>query len=314
MNTIYFVVPCYNEEAVLSETVKILNSQLAALISGGHASADSRILFVDDGSHDKTWGLIAEYSEKENYICGLKLSRNCGHQNAVLAGLMTAKDFADAIISLDADLQDDTDVIPQFVQKFEEGNDIVYGVRKSRATDTFFKRGTAHGFYKLMALMGVELVADHADYRLMSKRAVESLSQFREVNLFLRGMMPLIGFKTANVYYERHERFAGESKYPFKKMIAFAIDGITSFSIVPLRVITGIGSVIFLISIAALVYSLIAKLTGGTQAGWASIVGSIWLIGGLQLLCFGICGEYIGKIYKEVKARPHYIIEHFLGK
>jgi glycosyltransferase involved in cell wall biosynthesis len=314
MNTIYFVVPCYNEEAVLSETVKILNSQLAALISGGHASADSRILFVDDGSHDKTWGLIAEYSEKENYICGLKLSRNCGHQNAVLAGLMTAKDFADAIISLDADLQDDTDVIPQFVQKFEEGNDIVYGVRKSRATDTFFKRGTAHGFYKLMELMGVELVADHADYRLMSKRAVESLSQFREVNLFLRGMMPLIGFKTANVYYERHERFAGESKYPFKKMIAFAIDGITSFSIVPLRVITGIGSVIFLISIAALVYSLIAKLTGGTQAGWASIVGSIWLIGGLQLLCFGICGEYIGKIYKEVKARPHYIIEHFLGK
>lgn len=314
MNTIYFVVPCYNEEAVLSETVKILNCQLAALISGGHASADSRILFVDDGSHDKTWGLIAEYSEKENYICGLKLSRNCGHQNAVLAGLMTAKDFADAIISLDADLQDDTDVIPQFVQKFEEGNDIVYGVRKSRATDTFFKRGTAHGFYKLMALMGVELVADHADYRLMSKRAVESLSQFREVNLFLRGMMPLIGFKTANVYYERHERFAGESKYPFKKMIAFAIDGITSFSIVPLRVITGIGSVIFLISIAALVYSLIAKLTGGTQAGWASIVGSIWLIGGLQLLCFGICGEYIGKIYKEVKARPHYIIEHFLGK
>jgi glycosyltransferase involved in cell wall biosynthesis len=314
MNTIYFVVPCYNEEAVLSETVKTLNSQLGALISGGHASPDSRILFVDDGSHDRTWQLIADYSEKENYICGLKLSRNCGHQNAVLAGLMIAKDFADAIISLDADLQDDTDVIPQFVQKFEEGNDIVYGVRKSRATDTFFKRGTAHGFYKLMAMMGVELVADHADYRLMSKRAVESLSQFREVNLFLRGMMPLIGFKTANVYYERHERFAGESKYPFKKMIAFAIDGITSFSIVPLRVITGIGSVIFLISIAALVYSLIAKLTGGTQAGWASIVGSIWLIGGLQLLCFGICGEYIGKIYKEVKARPHYIIEHFLGK
>jgi glycosyltransferase involved in cell wall biosynthesis len=314
MNTIYFVVPCYNEEAVLSETVKTLNSQLGALISGGHASPDSRILFVDDGSHDRTWQLIADYSEKENYICGLKLSRNCGHQNAVLAGLMIAKDFADAIISLDADLQDDTDVIPQFVQKFEEGNDIVYGVRKSRATDTFFKRGTAHGFYKLMAMMGVELVADHADYRLMSKRAVESLSQFREVNLFLRGMMPLIGFKTANVYYERHERFAGESKYPFKKMIAFAIDGITSFSIVPLRIITGIGSVIFLISIAALVYSLVAKLTGGTQAGWASIVGSIWLIGGLQLLCFGICGEYIGKIYKEVKARPHYIIEHFLGK
>ncbi len=314
MNTVYFVVPCYNEEEVLPETTRILTSQLSALILNSLISEKSRILFVDDGSHDRTWELISSYSEKGSYVCGLKLSRNCGHQNALLAGLLTAKDFADAVISLDADLQDDTEVIPEFIKKFNEGNEIVYGVRKSRATDTHFKRGTAHGFYKLMSMMGVELVADHADYRLMSRRAVEAMSQFREVNLFLRGMIPLIGLKTANVYYERHERFAGESKYPLKKMIAFAVDGITSFSSVPLKLISRVGIAVSLISIIALIYALIAKLTGNAQAGWATIVGSIWLIGGIQLLCVGICGEYIGKIYKEVKARPHYFIDRLLIK
>jgi polyisoprenyl-phosphate glycosyltransferase len=309
MKTIYFVVPCYNEEAVLNETVRQLCTQVDSLVHGGLASKDSRILFVDDGSRDRTWKLISAFSEKEAYVCGLRLSRNCGHQNALLAGLMTAKDFSDAVISLDADLQDDVGAIPEFIEKFNEGCDIVYGVRKSRDTDTAFKRSTAHGFYRLMRLMGVELVNDHADYRLMSRRAIESLSQFREVNLFLRGMMPVIGFKTANVYYERHERFAGESKYPLKKMIAFAIDGITSFSTVPLRIISGIGFVAFIVSLIILVYALVAKLTGGSGAGWAAIEGSIWFIGGIQLLCAGVCGEYIGKVYKEVKARPRYIID-----
>lgn len=309
MNTIYFVVPCYNEEVVLPETVKQLSVQLNNLIRAGSISENSRILFVDDGSHDRTWELISSFCKSHPHICGLRLSRNCGHQNALLAGLMTAKDFSDAAISLDADLQDDISVIPEFVQKYIDGCDIVYGVRKSRATDTAFKRGTAHGFYRVMKMMGVELVDDHADYRLMSKRALEALSQFSEVNLFLRGIVPLIGFKTANVYYERHERFAGKSKYPLKKMIAFAADGITSFSTVPLRFISGIGMVVSFISIIALIYALVSKLTGNANAGWSSIIGSIWLIGGILLLCVGICGEYIGKIYKEVKARPHYIID-----
>lgn len=314
MNTIYFVVPCYNEEQVLPETVKRLHEQLDDLVSNSLLSEKSRILFVDDGSHDRTWELISGFSEQYKYVCGLKFSRNCGHQNALLAGLMTAKDFADAAISLDADLQDDTSVIPEFIEKWKEGCDIVYGVRKSRATDTIFKRGTAHSFYKIMHLMGVELISDHADYRLMSKRAIEALSQFREINLFLRGMMPLIGFNTANVYYERHERFAGESKYPLKKMISFAVDGVTSFSTFPLRIISNIGLVVFLLSIAALIYALISKLTGNAQAGWATLIGSIWLIGGIQLLCIGICGEYIGKVYKEVKSRPHYIIDRTILK
>lgn len=314
MNTVYFVVPCYNEEEVLPETVKRLNEQLNHLVSNSLVSEKSRILFVDDGSHDRTWALISDFSEQYSNICGIKFSRNCGHQNALLAGLMTAKDFADAAISLDADLQDDTSVIPEFIEKWKDGCDIVYGIRNSRATDTRFKRGTAHSFYKLMKLLGVELINDHADYRLMSKRAIEALSQFKEVNLFLRGMMPLIGFKTANVYYERHERFAGESKYPLKKMISFAADGITSFSTFPLRIISNIGLIVFLTSIAALIYALISKITGNAQVGWATLIGSIWLIGGIQLLCIGICGEYIGKVYKEVKARPHYIIDKTILK
>lgn len=314
MKTVYLVVPCYNEEEVLPETSKQLTAKISEMIESGIITPESRIMFVDDGSRDKTWQLISTYSESSNYVCGLKLSRNCGHQNALLAGLMTAKDLSDAVISLDADLQDDIGVLKDFVTKFDEGYDIVYGVRKSRKTDTAFKRGTAHGFYKFMNKMGVELVNDHADYRLMSKRALEALSEFHEVNLFLRGMVPLLGFKTANVYYERHERFAGESKYPLKKMISFAVDGITSFSTAPLRIISGIGICVSFVSIIVLIYALVAKLTGNTSVGWATIIGSVWLIGGIQLLCTGICGEYVGKIYKEVKARPHYIIDELLLK
>lgn len=306
---LYFVVPCYNEEEVLPETVKRLGAQLAELISGGQVSPESRMLFVDDGSRDRTWERIVRFSQENPAVCGVKLSRNCGHQNALLAGLMTAKERADAVISLDADLQDDTGVIPEFVQKWRGGCDVVYGVRKSRETDTGFKRGTAHGFYRLMQAMGVKLVSDHADYRLMSRRALEGLAQFREVNLFLRGIVPLIGYPSAMVFYERHERFAGESKYPFKKMLAFALDGITSLSTVPLRLISGLGLAISLLSFLALIWALVAKLTGAALAGWSTIVGSVWLIGGIELLCLGICGEYIGKIYAEVKARPHYIID-----
>jgi glycosyltransferase involved in cell wall biosynthesis len=314
MVTLYFVIPCYNEQEVLPETVKRLNEQIQILIDSNKVSDKSRMMFVDDGSRDKTWQMISEYSVQFPYVCGLKLSRNCGHQNALLAGLMIAKDFADCVISLDADLQDDMDVIPEFIEKFNDGCDVVYGVRKSRETDTWFKRSTAQGFYKVMQKMGVKVVDNHADYRLMSKRALDGLSEFKEVNLFLRGIVPLIGFKSANVYYERHERFAGESKYPLSKMIAFAVDGITSFSITPIRFITGIGFIFFIISLFVLLYALISNLTGNTQAGWTTIIGSIWFIGGIQLLCLGICGEYIGKIYKEVKARPHYIIDKVIIK
>lgn len=314
MKTVYFVIPCYNEEEVLPETIKELTEVISSQIKAEKITEKSRMLFVDDGSRDKTWSLISEYSEKNNFVCGLKLSRNRGHQNALLAGLMTAKDLSDAVISLDADLQDDVGVIKDFIDKFNEGYDIVYGVRKARTTDTRFKRGTAHTFYKFMNKLGVEMVNDHADYRLMSKRAIEGLSQFHEVNLFLRGMVPLLGFKTTNVYYERHERFAGTSKYPLKKMINFAVDGITSFSVVPLRIITGVGFTVFLVSLIALIYALVAKLTGNTSAGWATIIGSIWLIGGILLLCIGVLGEYVGKVYIEVKARPHYLIDEAIIK
>jgi polyisoprenyl-phosphate glycosyltransferase len=309
MNTVYFVVPCYNEEAVLPETVKRLTAQIERMVKEHLIEKSSRMLFVDDGSRDRTWAMIAEYCEINPYVCGVKLSRNCGHQNALLAGLLTAKDAADAVISLDADLQDDTDVIPEFIKKWHNGNEIVYGVRKSRDTDTTFKRGTAHFFYGFMKRMGVQLVSDHADYRLMSRRAIESLDSFREVNLFLRGIMPLLGFISDYVYYERNERFAGESKYPLKKMIAFALDGITSFSIAPLRIISGFGLAISFASVFMLLYALVQKLCGGANTGWANIVGSIWFIGGIQLLGLGVCGEYIGKTYKEVKSRPRYIIE-----
>ena len=311
---LYLVIPCYNEEAVLRETAKQLLAKMNSMFDRGMISRESKIMFVNDGSRDRTWEIIKELHESNPIYSGVKLSRNKGHQNALLAGLMTAKEKADMAISLDADLQDDVDVIDQMVEKYYEGNDVVYGVRSARDTDTFFKKFTAEGFYKIMQAMGVEIVFNHADYRLMSRRALEGLSEFREVNLFLRGIVPLIGYKSDIVTYERHERFAGESKYPLKKMLAFATDGITSFSIKPIRMITTCGFLIFAISILMLLYFLVVHFMGRTVHGWTSTIVSIWAIGGLQLLAIGIVGEYIGKIYLETKARPKYIIETVLDK
>ena len=311
---LYLVIPCYNEEAVLHETAKQLLEKMNSMFDRGMISRESKIMFVNDGSKDKTWEIIRELHESNPIYSGVKLSRNKGHQNALLAGLMTAKEKADMAISLDADLQDDVDVIDKMVEKYYEGNDVVYGVRSARDTDTFFKKFTAEGFYKIMQAMGVEIVFNHADYRLMSKRTLEGLSEFREVNLFLRGIVPLIGYKSDIVTYERHERFAGESKYPLKKMLAFATDGITSFSIKPIRMITTCGFLIFAISLIMLIYFLVVHFMGRTVHGWTSTIVSIWAIGGLQLLAIGIVGEYIGKIYLETKARPKYIIETVLDK
>lgn len=309
---LYLVIPCYNEEAVLHETAKQLLEKMNSMFERGMISRESKIMFVNDGSKDKTWEIIEELHASNPIYSGVKLSRNKGHQNALLAGLMTAKEKADMTISLDADLQDDVDVIDQMVEKYYQGNDVVYGVRSARKTDTFFKKFTAQGFYKLMQAMGVEIVYNHADYRLMSKRAMEGLSQFKEVNLFLRGIVPLIGYKSDVVTYERHERFAGESKYPLKKMLAFATDGITSFSIKPIRLITTCGILIFAISLVMLLYFLIVHFMGRTVAGWTSMIVSIWAIGGLQLLAIGIVGEYIGKIYLETKGRPRFLIREIL--
>lgn len=306
---LYLVVPCYNEEEVLIETSKRLLGKINKMINEEKISKKSKILFVNDGSKDKTWDMIEELYNKNSIFSGVNLSRNRGHQNALLAGLMVAKEYADMVISLDADLQDDIDVIEKFVEEYYSGSDIVYGVRSSRKTDTFFKRTTALGFYKLMDKLGVNVVYNHADYRLMSKRALEALAEFKEVNLFLRGIVPLIGYKYSIVEYERHERFAGESKYPLKKMLAFAIDGITSFSVKPIRLISVLGFSIFFISLIALIYSLVVKFLGKTEVGWTSIVISIWMLGGIQLLSLGVIGEYIGKIYNETKARPRYIIK-----
>jgi len=309
MNDIlYLVIPCYNEEEVLPITAEKMLIKINTMIDSEIISKDSKILFVNDGSKDKTWSIIEELHNQNNIFSGINLSRNRGHQNALLAGLMTAKEFADMTISLDADLQDDVDVIDKFVEQYYDGRDIVYGVRSSRQTDTFFKRTTALAFYKLMNKLGVDTVYNHADYRLMSKRALEGLSQFKEVNLFLRGMVPLIGYKSSVVEYERHERFAGESKYPFKKMIAFALDGITSLSIKPIRIIATFGFLIVLFSFIALSYTFIVKFFGETVPGWTSLALSIWLLGGIQLLSLGVIGEYIGKIYNETKQRPRFII------
>jgi glycosyltransferase involved in cell wall biosynthesis len=307
-DTLYLVIPCYNEEEVLHETSKRLIKKITTMIEDELISKDSKILFVNDGSKDKTWSIIEELHSQNNIFSGVNLSRNRGHQNALLAGLMTAKEFADMTISLDADLQDDVDVIDKFVEQYYGGSDVVYGVRSSRQTDTFFKRTTALAFYKLMSTLGVDMIYNHADYRLMSKRALDRLSEFREVNLFLRGIVPLIGYNHSIVEYERHERFAGESKYPFKKMIAFAFDGITSFSIKPIRIITSLGFFIFSISFIALSYTFIVKFFGETVRGWTSLTLSIWLIGGIQLLSLGVIGEYVGKIYTETKQRPRFII------
>ncbi len=306
--TIYFVIPCYNEEAVLPETTHRLTQKLEAMRDKALIGENSRILLVDDGSKDKTWELISQYNRENPWIEGVKLAHNRGHQNALLCGLMTAMEQCDAAISMDADLQDDIDALDQFVQKFREGCDVVYGVRNKRETDTWFKRTTAEGFYKVMKLLGVDVVFNHADYRLMSKRALEGLSEYREVNLFLRGIVPLIGY----VYYDRHERFAGESKYPLKKMISFALDGITSFSVKPLKLISNLGVLISVLSVFGLLYALISYFAGVAVSGWTAIVCSIWLLGGLQMLCLGVVGGYIGKIYSEVKARPRYRVETYL--
>lgn len=311
---LYIVVPCYNEEAVLHETSKRLKEKMTALINDKKISDKSRVLFVDDGSKDKTWEIIEELHGSDDLFSGLKLSRNKGHQNALLAGLMTAKELADISISMDADLQDDINVVDQFVDKYHDGCDIVYGVRSSRKTDTAFKRGTAGMFYKFMRLLGVDIIDNHADYRLISKRALEALSQFKEVNLFLRGIVKQIGFKSDIVYYERSERFAGESKYPLKKMLAFAFDGITSFSVKPIRLVTVVGFLVFLISIGMIIYTIVQTCLGNKEAGWSSLMCSIWFLSGLQIMALGIVGEYIGKIYTEVKARPKYIIDKFINK
>ncbi len=313
-NTIYLVIPCYNEEAVLHETTARLAEKMKKLTVAGSISKDSRVIYVDDGSRDKTWELIEEIHNSNPIFGGIKLSRNRGHQNALLAGLLTVKEKADAVISMDADLQDDIDAIDGFIEKFSEGCEIVYGVRSSRKKDSVFKRATAQGFYKFMGAMGAKVVYNHADYRLMSRRALDALEQFGEVNLFLRGMVTLLGFKTDTVEYERGERFAGESKYPLKKMLSFAWDGITSFSVKPIKIITGLGIFICFASVAGLIYTLVSYLVGHTVEGWTSMMMSIWLLGGIQLLSLGIIGEYVGKIYSETKARPRYIIEEFLNK
>lgn len=309
---LYVVVPCYNEEEVLKETTNRLNDKLKEMINSKKISSKSKVLYVNDGSKDNTWGIIKHISKDNSMFTGLTLSRNRGHQNALLAGLMTAKEYADAVISMDADLQDDINAIDEMVDKYYEGFDIVYGVRSARKTDTFFKKTTAQSFYKLMGKMGVEIIYNHADYRLASKRVLNELEKYEEVNLFLRGMFPLIGFKSDIVYYERSERFAGESKYPLKKMLNFAWDGITSFSVKPIRLVLSIGLIIFFVSIIMMAYSLISKVSGNAVDGWTFIVCSIWLVGGIQMLSIGIIGEYIGKIYNETKHRPKYIISENL--
>ena len=314
-NTLYIVVPCYKEQEVLPETSRRLKEKVLALRAQGKISDKSRIMFVNDGSSDNTWPIIRQLHEQEpDLFSGVNLSRNRGHQNALLAGLLTAVNYADMIISMDADLQDDINAVDAMVDHYHEGYEVVYGVRSKRDTDTFFKRFTAEGFYKVMKALGVDIVFNHADYRLMSRRAVEGLAQFGEVNLFLRGIVPQIGYKWTTVTYERAERFAGESKYPLKKMLAFAADGITSFSVKPIRMVFSLGVVVFLVSLVMLLYALVAKLTGHTSAGWTSLMGSIWLISGIQLLSLGVVGEYVGKIYKEAKHRPRFIIESVLNK
>lgn len=309
---LYVVVPCYNEEEMLPISSVAFKDKLNRMMDAGLIDRESRIVFVDDGSKDKTWDVIERLHGEDGIFRGIKLSRNRGHQNALLAGLMTVKDECDAVISIDADLQDDIEVFDEMVEKCREGCDIVYGVRSSRETDTFFKRTTAQGFYKFMSAMGADTVYNHADYRLMSRRAIEGLSEFSEVNLFLRGIVPMIGYPTAVVTYSRAKRAAGESKYPLKKMLSFATEGITSLSIKPLRLITAVGLVIFVASLAVLIYSLIRHFMGNTVTGWTSLSISIWAIGGIQLLSIGILGEYIGKVYMETKARPRFIVEKYI--
>ena len=304
------VIPCYNEEEGLSETTKRLQVLLDEMIASGEIAKESFVCYVDDGSKDATWKLIESFQKESPLFKGIKLSRNFGHQNALIAGLMQLKDEADALISMDADLQDDINVVKEFVQKYKEGYDVVYGVREDRSKDTKFKRGTAEFFYKFQYFMGIETVHNHADYRLLSRKALDALAQFKEVDLFLRGIVPLLGFRSCSVYYARAERFAGETKYPLKKMIFFALDGIASFSIMPLRLITMVGFVLFMLSLLAIVWIAFEKLFfDSTVQGWASTMISIYLIGGIQIMSLGIIGEYVGRNFQQSKGRPRYIID-----
>ena len=311
-NRLFVVVPCYNEEEVLPETSKRLAVKMEELIAAGKIAPDSRVAFVNDGSKDKTWAMIQELHGQNPIFTGVNLSRNRGHQNALLGGLMTVMEDADMAISMDADLQDDINAMDEMIDKYHAGCDIVYGVRSKRKTDSFFKRFTAESFYRLMDKMGAKTVFNHADYRLMSKRALEGLAQFKEVNLFLRGIVPMIGYRTDTVEYERGERFAGESKYPLKKMLAVALEGITSLSVKPLRLITGLGFLIFVVSIIMIIYNIVRWAAGATVPGWASLSCSVWFVGGLILLALGVVGEYIGKLYMESKERPRFIIREVL--
>ncbi|MGN0379585.1 MAG: glycosyltransferase family 2 protein [Butyrivibrio sp.] len=305
---LYIVIPCYNEEKVLPITSGMFLDKLNTLISDGRISGDSRIMFVNDGSRDSTWDIICDLAQKDTHYTGIAQSRNRGHQNALWAGLMESKDKCDITITIDCDGQDDINAIDEMIAEYADGAEIVYGVRKNRKSDTFFKRTTAQGFYKFLKLMGVEVVYNHADYRLISSRALEELSKFREVNLYLRGMVPLVGFKSTSVYYDRNERIAGDSHYPFGKMMSLAFNGITSLSVKPIRIIASLGLVIALISFIGIIWAIVDAATGHTVAGWASTTCIICFLSGIQLLSLGIIGEYIGKIYLEVKQRPRYII------
>lgn len=305
---LYIIIPCYNEEEVLPITNKIFLDKINELVAKGKISNDSRVMFVNDGSKDSTWDIIKKLSEEDEHFIGISQSRNRGHQNAVLAGLMEAKDRCDITISIDCDGQDDVNAMNDMVDEYLNGAEIVYGVRSKRDTDTFFKRFTAEGFYKVLNVMGAEVVFNHADYRLVSSRVLQEFKNFREVNLFLRGMFPLVGFKSTSVYYERAERIAGESHYPLKKMLALAFDGITSLSIKPIRMITSFGFIVAVISFILLVKSIVDKFMGNTVAGWTSIITIVCFLSGVQLICMGVLGEYIGKIYMEIKQRPRYII------
>ena len=311
-STLAIVVPCYNEEEVLPISLPELLRVLDDLVGKKKISSDSYLLMVNDGSRDKTWDLLEEWHEKDARVCAVKLAKNCGHQSALVAGLMTAREDADLTVSIDADLQDDVAVIEEMVDEYHNGCEIVYGVRGSRKSDTFFKRTTAEGFYKLLASLGVKTVFNHADFRLMSRKALNELAEYKETNLYLRGLIPMLGLKTGKVVYERKERLAGESKYPLKKMLALALNGITSFSVQPIRLVFKVGLFVLLICLGAAVYAFVSYITGSVERGWTSLILSIWFLGGIQLLAIGVIGEYIGKIYNEVKQRPLYHIETIL--
>lgn len=308
VDTLYIVIPCYNEEAVLPITAPLFKAQLDSMIDAGLVSSESRIMFVDDGSRDNTWQLISRLTSDDEIFRGLKLSRNRGHQNALLAGLMEARSLCDITISIDADGQDDIAAMTQMVEAYRNGAEVVYGVRSSRKTDSFFKRMTAEMFYRFLASMGAEVVFNHADYRLLSSRVLNEFASFKEVNLFLRGLIPLVGFNSTCVYYERHERMAGKSHYPLKKMLGLAVDGITSLSTKPLKIVMGLGLLVSLLSFIGVIWAVVSAVMGASIAGWASTICIICFIGGIQLICLGVVGEYVGKTYMEVKARPRYII------